>query len=473
MMDLKNFNNNISSLYRNKNYATAEEEDCKRILADYCASKKGIFTSAASGGDKQIILQALAGLRLSQAEATIILNSFKVSSAATKVEAGVGVSFARIDLINQVITSLNKLKDDHRSLSLFHYGSTCSYKVAHDYLKALSAGEGKELQFVGKGYGALLFGATRYCLSLHPDIDNQSIDRLTDNREDLEVHLGSSQQQSVIQEASSHKSIIPGDSFEQLVVQDLPQKFKDSILVEEPALQEGNERLALKANNLSLKQVIDVINQSIGQSLSSGGDALDSKRSLWMVFALLKTLGVGFFTKYNNGLSEILIDQSQQQVRVRIAEGRDAIKKMLDDYIKPEALDIIIGGAYIDEQRWKINKFISHQMLLLKLPHQERYTAIDPKSAVGRFFSAPELVPGGHNLINQNVVAAGYQTAVATDCVNHCGSLAAILIVQYLYHDLSLDLSTICANIFNHLGGEKGSIKFANNLALISEQYKS
>ncbi len=146
---LNNFRNN--PILYGQNNDTSTLESCEYILELY--RDQNTKASTATSGDKQIILNAIKGMELSEDE---IKN---IQKELDKPISSRDNNNKRICLILDVLT---KLRDDHRSLFL-HIGATESYKVAIKYLQSLVRSDGQEIR--GKGHGALgVFGTKTYIL---------------------------------------------------------------------------------------------------------------------------------------------------------------------------------------------------------------------------------------------------------------------------------------------------------------------
>ena len=141
-------------------------------LTKYRNGQKGKAASAASAGDKQKILGAVEALKLTRDEALTILHALGETLPKECNELISEKDFNKLSpqttLVNKALT---KLRNDHRSLSFFHHGSTESYKVAVKYLINIAkegtithASNGTVSR--GKGHGAFgLFAATTYSMT--------------------------------------------------------------------------------------------------------------------------------------------------------------------------------------------------------------------------------------------------------------------------------------------------------------------
>lgn len=132
---------------------------------------------------------------------------------------------------------------------------------------------------------------------------------------------------------------------------------------------------------------------------------------------------------------------------------------------------IIVGGSLIEEQKYKFNKNISHAMLLVKQPYMKQYVQLDPKSSVGRFFSAPNVIPELNSLISNHTINLGLQTAYTTDCMKHCFTMATLLAAYYLFGNVNSDnsIEDLVKAIIKKFGiNETTSIKIAKGIADIA-----
>ena len=170
---------------------------------------------------------------------------------------------------------------------------------------------------------------------------------------------------------------------------------------------------------------------------------------------------------YNSEMGNVMIDKfsyNGRKINVGIAHGEyesNLAMKLMED---EDSLSIIISGAFPFEQQTKWNKFIGHSLLLIKLPSESKYTIVDPKSAFGRFFSAPSPVPNGSEQANEEVITAGFQSLYTVDCVRHCATITAILAANFLSDKIKeTSIVNACNEIWQQINmSELNSIAFAN-----------
>jgi|GEM_PF-2345535 len=127
---------------------TSSRNECVAILNSYLNSRTNGIASSASGKDKQVILNAIKGMNLSQEDAQQILEGQRGLSVDNK-------------LIRDV---LDQLRGDHRSVTFFHYKNTKSYEVAIEYLNTIHSGNRGVIMKQGKG-GFGLFGGSQYFIA--------------------------------------------------------------------------------------------------------------------------------------------------------------------------------------------------------------------------------------------------------------------------------------------------------------------
>ena len=186
------------------------------------------------------------------------------------------------------------------------------------------------------------------------------------------------------------------------------------------------------------------------------------------------TLPNVFFDTYTNAVtSRSVVHITSNSGQLQFANSIRSIISSREFKQSPFVVSAV--GTQKDEQKFQINKFVDHAMLLVKIHNQVFF--VDPKSKIGTFFSAQNPLGKDYDI---PILTSNLQSPASVDCVRHTGVLGLYLfdailkmpdgvqLIDYLQsHHIHMNLKKKTLKLPNV--SENESIRLANYLAELPE----